>query len=79
MEPMAYVHLLLFRCKDCQYSLALPVLADEANLERTDADSYVRCICGGLQNFLGVQALRHWVTPWHDQQNLTHHFDGSSR
>ncbi len=68
-EQMPYVHLLLFRCKQCGEVLAISVASEARNLEKIDGDSHdFRCLCGWTENLLGVEALRHWVTPWENNE-----------
>ena len=68
-EKMLYVHLLLFRCKQCGEVLAISVASEARNLEKIDGDSHdFRCLCGWTENLLGVEALRHWVTPWENNE-----------
>jgi hypothetical protein len=70
---VGYVHLLLFRCKRCKEPFAIPVTSPASNLEKIDGDTYsVECNCGWLQNLLGVEAVRHWVTPWEFPQSADH-------
>ena len=72
-KNLAYVHLLLFRCKRCKEPFAIPVTSTASNLEKIDGDTYsVECNCGWLQNLLGVEAVRHWVTPWEFAQSVEH-------
>src|ERR1700692_607962 len=69
-----YSHLLLFRCKRCHEPVAISVMSEEGNLERIDGDTFdVECNCGWFRNSsLGVEAVRHWVTPWEFAQSVEH-------
>jgi hypothetical protein len=65
MDNSAYVHVLLFRCKRCNAPLVVPVLSEGANLEKIDGNTYeVHCSCGWSKKLLGIEAARHWVSPW---------------
>jgi hypothetical protein len=75
---MPYAHLLRFQCKWCDQAIIVPVRSEAASLEKVDGYSYhVECQCGWAANLLGVEADRHWVTPWHDQQNIVKHLKGA--
>ena len=77
-SQMPYVHLLQFLCRRCGQPLVIPVRSEAANLEKVDADSHsVKCQCGWLGSLLGVEAVRHWVTPWHHQQNVVDYLQGT--
>ena len=76
-KQMPDVHLLQFLCQRCGQPAVISVECDAANLEKVDADSYdVRCECGWSDNLLGAEAVRHWVTPRHDQRNIIDHLQG---
>ena len=61
----AYAHILLFSCKGCNKPLPIQVMSAARNLETIDADTFdVQCECGWTKEFLGVEAIRHWVTEW---------------
>lgn len=67
-----YVHVLLFRCKRCKEPLVKSVPSEERNLERIDGDTFdVACNCGWFGNSVGVEAVRHWVSPWEFLQGLS--------
>lgn len=75
-----YTHLLLFRCKRCKEPVAISVVSEEANLERIDGETLdVECNCGWFRNSLGVEAVRHWVTPWEFEQTVEHLSAASNR
>ncbi len=60
-----YAHILLFSCKGCNKPLPIPVMSAARNLEPIDADTFdVQCECGWTKEFLGVEAISHWVTEW---------------
>ena len=62
---VVYVHLLLFRCKQCNKPVSISGISEAGNLEVIDGHTYeVECRCGWLEDLLGVEALRHWVVPW---------------
>ena len=74
-KDFGYAHLLLFRCKQCNEPVAVPVIGQARNLEEIDADTYdVKCRCGRSEYLLGVRALAHWVVAWEEEdavQRLT--------
>ena len=73
-----YAHLLQFRCRRCEQPIVISVRSEAANLEKVDGDSYrLECQCGWSEKLLGVEAARHWVTPWHDEQKLIDHLQGA--
>jgi hypothetical protein len=75
---MPYVHLLLFRCRRCEQRMVITVQNEGANLEEVDGGSYhVKCQRGWFENLLGVEAVKHWVTPSHDQRHITNHLQGA--
>jgi hypothetical protein len=77
---MPYVHLLAFRCRRCEQQVVITVPNQAANLEEVDgASHYVKCPCGWIENRLGVEAAKHWVTPSHDQRHITIHLQGGAR
>jgi hypothetical protein len=62
-----FVHSLLFRCEECKQPLAMCVISTERNGEDVDGNSFdLLCECGWSRDLLGMQAIRHWVTPWLD-------------
>jgi len=66
----AYVHVLLFRCKRCNAPLAVPVMSEAGNLEKIDGSNHdVKCSCGWSANLLGIEATRHWVSPWEEKKD----------
>jgi hypothetical protein len=66
-----YVHSLLFRCKQCKEPIAISAMSAERNLEKIDGDFFdVQCKCGRLKTLLGLEAVRHYVIPWEDAQNV---------
>jgi hypothetical protein len=70
-KRLPYVHLLLFRCERCNEPLVIFMRSEAANLEEIDGNSYVvECHCGWSKSMLGVEAIRHWVTPWEDRQSV---------
>lgn len=70
---LGYVHLLLFRCKQCNEPVAVPVMRQARNLEEIDGDTYdLKCRCGYSDSLLGVEALAHWVVPWEDGKDVHH-------
>ena len=77
MKQMPYVHLLQFRCRRCEQPIVISVVSEAANLEKIDADSHlVECQCLWSDDLLGVEAVRHWVTPQHDAQNMVNFLQG---
>jgi hypothetical protein len=55
-------------------------MTEEANLERIDGETFdVECNCGWFRNALGVEAVRHWVTPWEFEQRVEHFSAASER
>ena len=75
---MPYVHLLQFLCRRCERPIVISVASEAANLEKVDGDSHhVECQCGWFENLLGVEAVKHWVTPSHDQRHITIHLQGA--
>ena len=58
---LAYVHLLLFRCKRCQEPVAISVMSEELNLERIDGETFdIECNRGWFRNSSsGVEAVKH--------------------
>ena len=76
VKHIAYVHLLLFCCKQCNKPVSISGVSDVGNLEEIDGNTYeVECRCGWLENLLGVEALRHWVVPWEQRDNVHHRID----
>jgi len=73
-NKLAYVHLLLFRCKRCQEPVAISVMSEARNLERIYGETFdIECNCGWFRNSsLGVEAVRHWVTPWDSAPSAEH-------
>jgi hypothetical protein len=68
-----YAHLLLFRCKQCNEPVAVPVMGQARNLEEIDGDTYaVKCRCGWSESLLGVEALAHWVVAWEGGKTVQH-------
>ena len=68
-----YAHLLLFRCKQCDEPVAVPVMGQARNLEEIDGDTYdVKCRCGRSESLLGVEALAHWVVSWEGEKAAQH-------
>ena len=66
-----YLHVLLFRCEQCNGPLPVPVMSEAANLEKIDGDIFgVECRCGWLQNMFGAEAAMHWVALWDDARQL---------
>ena len=66
----AFLHLLVYRCQECDEPIALPVKSHEANLEGIDADLVdVQCRCGLLKKSLGMEAKRHLVVSWGNSSN----------
>jgi hypothetical protein len=64
-KPTTFVHALLFRCQKCTQPLSLGILSTERSSEKIDGDSFdLLCQCGWSKSLLGMQATRHWVTPW---------------
>jgi hypothetical protein len=62
---LLYAHIILFACKSCNNPLPISVMSAARNLEIIDADTFdVQCECGWTKEFLGVEAIRHWVTEW---------------
>jgi hypothetical protein len=60
-----YAHLLLFRCKQCNGPVGVPVMGQARNLEEIDSETYiVECRCGWSESLLGAEALAHWVLAW---------------
>jgi hypothetical protein len=79
-KNLAYVHLLLFRCKRCKEPLVISVMSEEGNLERIDGETFdVECNCGWFVNSsLGVEAVRHWVAPCEFAQSVEHSSSASN-
>jgi hypothetical protein len=66
-----YLHSLLFRCEQCKEPIPISAMSAERNLEKIDGDSFdVQCKCGRSKQLLGLEAVRHYVIPWEDAQNL---------
>lgn len=63
-EP--FVHVLLFRCPQCNGPISTAVPTDERNMEQTDSTSFsTNCGgCGWTGSHNGIEAKRHWVEPW---------------
>jgi transcription elongation factor Elf1 len=62
---LPYANILLFSCPGCNKPLPIQVMSAARNLETIDADTCdVQCECGWTKEFLGVEAIRHWVTEW---------------
>ena len=75
---MPYAHLLQFRCRRCEQPIVISVESEAANLEKVDGDSYrLECQCGWSETLVGVEAARHLVTPWHDEQQIIDHLQGA--
>ena len=75
---MPYAHLLQFRCRRCEQPIVLSVRSEAANLETVDGDSFrLECQCGWSETLLGVEAARHLVTLWHDEQQITDYLEGA--
>jgi len=71
VKHLAYMHLLLFRCKRCKEGLAISMISEERNLEGIDGQNFeVKCKCGCAKTLLGVEAVGHWVSPWDDGQDV---------
>jgi hypothetical protein len=67
----AFVHLLLYRCQECEQPLATCIMSAERNLERIDGTSFtIVCKCGWSKSLLGMQAIRHWLAPWSNEGGL---------
>jgi hypothetical protein len=72
LNNVGYAHLLLFRCRQCDEPVAVPVIGQASNLEEIDGHAYdVKCRCGWAESLLGVEAIAHWVVPWEAVQHLT--------
>ena len=71
LNNVGYAHLLLFRCRQCNEPVAVPVLGQARNLEEIDGHTYdVKCRCGWSESLLGVEAIAHWVVPWEAVEHL---------
>lgn len=71
-EHIEYVHSRLFQCIQCKEPLVICVMTAERNLENIDGNPFeVRCKCGWMKRLLGMEAVRHWVTPWEALTNET--------
>jgi hypothetical protein len=71
VKHLAFEHLLLYRCSRCKKALPISVMSEEGNLEGIDGNAFeVECSCGCSKHLLGVEAVRHWVIPWDDGQDV---------
>jgi hypothetical protein len=62
---LPYVHLLLFRCAECDGPIALSIMREELTLEGVDGKVFdLNCKCGSSRARFGVEASRHWVVLW---------------
>jgi hypothetical protein len=70
LHYFGYLHMLLFRCKQCSEPVTVPVEKQEGNLEEVDGDTYdVKCRCGWSESLLGAGASAHWVVPWEQRKD----------
>lgn len=61
----SFVHILLFRCRNCSKPVASAVTTGERNLDDADGLSFsLNCRCGWSASEMGVSAKRHWVEEW---------------
>jgi hypothetical protein len=69
-KHLRYVHVLLFRCKQCSEPLTIPVKSTVATLEEIDAENFdLECKCGWSQKLFGLEATRHWSVRWGGPQD----------
>jgi hypothetical protein len=60
-----FAHVLLFRCKECREPLTTCAISEDRGLEKIDATPFdLGCKCGSVKTYLGMEAVRRWVTPW---------------
>jgi hypothetical protein len=68
---LPYAHILLFSCKGCNKPLSIAVMSAARNFEKIDADNFdTQCECGWTKEFLGVEAISHWVTEWEPKSTV---------
>ena len=73
-KSTTFVHSLLFCCQGCKQPLALCVTNADGNTEKIDGNAFdLLCECGWSKSLLGMQAVRHWVTPWLDGDEESAH------
>ena len=66
-DQLSFVHLLLFRCAECDEPLLVTATSDSEHPGQAEDAAYdVRCACGWLKRFLGLEAMRHYAVPWTD-------------
>jgi hypothetical protein len=65
---LTFVHSLLFQCQACKQPLSLCIMSTDRNSENIDGNSFeLLCVCGWTKTLLGMQARRHWVAAWVDE------------
>jgi len=61
----SFVHILLFRCRNCFKPVASAIATGERNPDEADGFSFaLNCVCGWSASEMGVSAKRHWVEEW---------------
>lgn len=61
----SFVHILLFRCRNCFKPVASAIATGERNPDEADGLSFaLNCACGWSAREMGVSAKRHWVEEW---------------
>lgn len=65
ISPEQHAHVLLFACPQCERPLASACASTSKNFEEADAHFFnPHCHCGWTGPVAGMEAAKHWVTPW---------------